>query len=57
MTECKICRRRLTNPLSVQRGIGPVCYAKLMTKTHKFKEVSLDENTVSNSQPTSEEKI
>lgn len=28
-TTCKICGRRLTNPESVKRGVGPVCWAKM----------------------------
>lgn len=28
-TRCQICGRDLTDPLSVKRGIGPDCYAKL----------------------------
>ena len=28
-TTCRICGRRLTNPVSVKRGIGPVCLARL----------------------------
>jgi hypothetical protein len=29
MTKCKVCGRRLTVPLSVSRGIGPVCWSRL----------------------------
>lgn len=29
MTKCRICNRRLTAPLSVSRGIGPICWFKL----------------------------
>lgn len=28
MVRCEICGKRLTDPLSVERGIGPECYAK-----------------------------
>ncbi|MBA7642025.1 hypothetical protein ES703_49711 [subsurface metagenome] len=27
---CRICGRELTNPISVERGIGPVCRARLL---------------------------
>jgi len=29
MPNCEICGRELTNPLSIQRGIGPVCWSKI----------------------------
>ena len=29
---CRICGRKLTNSTSVQRGIGPTCWAKLSLK-------------------------
>ena len=29
---CMICGRLLTDPLSVKRGIGPVCYAAILKK-------------------------
>ena len=29
-TRCRICGRLLTNPVSVERGIGPVCWRRLM---------------------------
>ena len=29
---CMICGRPLTNPVSVKRGIGPVCYAAILKK-------------------------
>ena len=29
MIKCRICNRRLTAPLSVSRGIGPICWFKL----------------------------
>jgi hypothetical protein len=28
-TTCRICGRRLTNPVSVEREIGPTCLARL----------------------------
>jgi len=28
-TRCRICGRLLTNPVSVDRGIGPVCWARI----------------------------
>jgi hypothetical protein len=28
MPRCRICRRELTNPESIAKGIGPVCEAK-----------------------------
>uniref|UniRef100_A0A6M3LYZ3 Uncharacterized protein n=1 Tax=viral metagenome TaxID=1070528 RepID=A0A6M3LYZ3_9ZZZZ len=28
-TRCRVCGRLLTAPLSVERGIGPVCWARL----------------------------
>ena len=28
-TKCHICGRQLTNPVSVERGIGPVCWAHM----------------------------
>jgi len=31
-TRCLICGRRLTDPVSVRRGIGPVCLARLPRK-------------------------
>jgi len=35
-TRCRICGRLLTNPKSVERGIGPVCWARL--KAGQIKE-------------------
>ena len=29
MTECLICGRELTDPVSVERQVGPVCWARL----------------------------
>ena len=29
---CLICGRELTDPLSVKREIGPVCYAAILAK-------------------------
>jgi len=31
-TKCMICGRLLTDPWSVKRGIGPVCYAAILKK-------------------------
>jgi len=31
-TNCRICGRLLTNPVSVERGVGPVCWARLRRK-------------------------
>jgi len=31
-TKCMICGRLLTDPVSVKRGIGPVCYAAILGK-------------------------
>ncbi|GAH26999.1 unnamed protein product [marine sediment metagenome] len=28
VVRCRICGRWLTNPVSVERGIGPVCWAR-----------------------------
>ena len=28
-TRCRVCGRLLTNPKSVERGIGPVCWVRL----------------------------
>jgi len=30
VVRCRICGRWLTNPVSVERGIGPVCLARLL---------------------------
>ena len=30
--KCMICGRLLTDPVSVKRGIGPVCYAAILGK-------------------------
>ena len=29
IVKCRVCGRWLTNPVSVERGIGPVCLARL----------------------------
>ena len=31
-TRCLICGRRLTDPVSVRRGIGPVCLARILKR-------------------------
>ena len=31
-TRCIICGRLLTDPLSVKRGMGPVCWAAILKK-------------------------
>lgn len=36
-THCRVCSRLLTAPLSVERGIGPVCLAK-MHRNHNLEE-------------------
>ena len=28
-TRCRVCGRLLTNPVSVERGIGPMCWSRL----------------------------
>lgn len=30
-TRCRVCGRLLTAPLSVRRGVGPVCWGRLKT--------------------------
>lgn len=37
IVKCRICGRWLTNPKSVERGIGPVCRARLL-KEYKTEE-------------------
>ena len=32
VTRCSVCGRLLTAPLSIRRGIGPVCLKKIKTK-------------------------
>lgn len=32
MANCQICKRQLTDPESIKRGIGPVCYGKALEK-------------------------
>lgn len=29
IVKCRICGRWLSNPVSVERGIGPVCWARI----------------------------
>lgn len=29
MNSCRICGRQLSNPESIQRGIGPTCFSRL----------------------------
>jgi len=36
-TRCSVCGRRLTAPVSVDRGIGPVCWARLQ-KNHTLED-------------------
>jgi len=36
-TRCRVCGRLLTAPLSVERGIGPVCWAK-MHRNHTLED-------------------
>lgn len=35
MAICKICHRPITDPLSIKRGIGPVCYGKEKAEMEK----------------------
>lgn len=36
--ECGVCGRELTDPESIARGIGPVCYGKVTGSQHQVKE-------------------
>ena len=40
-TTCRICGRRLTNPVSVEREIGPTCQARLRMCEATVEEESL----------------
>ena len=45
VVKCRICGRRLTNPVSVKRGIGPVCATKVKKETmyERYEHYKLDE--------------
>ncbi|MBU7018467.1 MAG: hypothetical protein HXS44_13230 [Theionarchaea archaeon] len=34
MKKCIMCGRTLTNPESIARGMGPVCYSKYVHESH-----------------------
>ena len=38
MKNCSICQRKLSDPESVKRGIGPVCYGKVKAESEEKKE-------------------
>lgn len=38
MKNCAICQRKLSDPESVKRGIGPVCYGKVKAELEEKKE-------------------
>lgn len=42
--KCSDCGRELTDPKSIDRGVGPKCYAKRLTKLHEVQSThhSLD---------------
>jgi hypothetical protein len=33
---CAICGRKLTNEVSIQRGIGPICYSHILEECGKI---------------------
>lgn len=37
MIRCRICGRELKDPESVKRGVGPVCWKKLIKKQSDLK--------------------
>ena len=38
MSNCSICQRKLSDPESVKRGIGPVCYGKVKAELEEKRE-------------------
>jgi len=40
---CRICGRELTNPVSVEREIGPVCWTRIHQAAKDYQETHLDE--------------
>lgn len=48
--ECGVCGRELTDPVSIERGIGPVCLGQLTGSQHQVKtpsedrEIAVDDN-------------
>jgi len=43
---CRICGRKLTNPDSCSRGIGPVCYKKYYSSLTHAPTVELHQKTL-----------
>ncbi len=38
MSNCSICNRQLSDPESIKRGIGPICYGKVQAELEEGKE-------------------
>lgn len=45
-SECGRCGRELTDPVSIERGIGPECYGKLTGSQHQVKEAPVQQEQI-----------
>lgn len=45
-SHCGRCGRELTDPVSIERGIGPECYGKLTGSQHQVKASRLGQQTI-----------
>jgi len=42
MSSCTRCKRGLTDPISIKRGYGPVCWAKAQADKSKEEQIVYD---------------
>lgn len=49
-SECGVCGRELTDPISIDRGIGPECYGRLTGSQHQVKNEQSPQLTLANAE-------